>query len=167
MRLSTCAPLCCKYLCCVSRFCTGVRGTWAADPSRCPRGHAANASSGAQSETPRWSWKLGHQQHQDQKTRMVSTSWISPGGLSLSLVRTVFHYNFAPDFTIRLTDKMEKSFTPHFCRVALLTSSGVFDQVERRADCCPLADLDGVHRTVSQNQKCAISFKHLVLTLHE
>ena len=34
----------------------------AADPSKCPRGHKANAR-GAQSEAPRRSWKAGHQQH--------------------------------------------------------------------------------------------------------
>ena len=36
---------------------------WAADPSKRPRAHEAKASSGAQSEAPRRSWKSGHQQH--------------------------------------------------------------------------------------------------------
>ena len=42
-------PLCCKSLCCASRFFAQVaEELWAADPSKCPMGHEANASSGTQ-----------------------------------------------------------------------------------------------------------------------
>ena len=36
---------------------------WTADPSECPMGHEASASSGEQSGAPWRSWKPGHQQH--------------------------------------------------------------------------------------------------------
>ena len=35
---SVCAPLCCKNLCCASRFYTGGRGAGAADPRVCSKG---------------------------------------------------------------------------------------------------------------------------------
>ena len=50
-----------------------------ADPSKCPRGYATKASSGA----PRWSWVPGTSHTPDQKTRTASTCWINPVGLSL------------------------------------------------------------------------------------
>ena len=49
--------LCCKNLFWAFCFCT------AADPSRCPRAHEANASSEAQSRASRRSWKSVHKQH--------------------------------------------------------------------------------------------------------
>ena len=67
---SVCAPLCCKNLCCASLFCMGGRGTCrAADPSKCPRGHEENASSGAQSGAPGQRWKPGHQQYAGQENQ--------------------------------------------------------------------------------------------------
>ena len=52
---------------------------WAADPSRCPRGHEAHASSEVHSEAARRSWEPGHQQHQGARARkpghMECKSW--------------------------------------------------------------------------------------------
>ena len=64
--VSVCAPLCCKNLCCASRFCTGGMGVVGGRSEQISKGPGAmkkNASSGAQSEAPRQSWKPGHQQH--------------------------------------------------------------------------------------------------------
>ena len=85
------APLCCKSMCCASRFCTGGRG-------------AAGTASKQMSKGP-WSKMLaqrnnlrlwdeggsrGRSSTQDQKTRTVSTCWINPGGLSPILFVRLF-----------------------------------------------------------------------------
>ena len=89
---SACAPLCCKNMCCASRFCTGGEG-------------AAGSKSKQMSKGP-WSKMLvqghnlrlrdetggrGRSSTQDKKTRTVSTCWINPGGLAL-----IFTVSFSP-----------------------------------------------------------------------
>ena len=61
----------------VSRFARVVGELWAADPSRCRRGHEANAISGSHSGSRGTTTTWG------QKTKTVSTSCINPAGLSL------------------------------------------------------------------------------------
>ena len=41
LRLSACAPLCCKNMCCASRFCTGGGGAAGSRSKQCPRARAA------------------------------------------------------------------------------------------------------------------------------
>ena len=63
MQNSACAPLCCKNMCCASRFCMGGGGAEAADPSNVQGPVKQNASPGEQSEAPRPRWKPGQQQN--------------------------------------------------------------------------------------------------------
>ena len=57
-------PLCCKNMCCVSRFCTDGRGAAGSRCKQCPGGPVKqNASPGEQSEAPRPRWKPGQEQH--------------------------------------------------------------------------------------------------------
>ena len=60
---SVCAPLCCKNMCCSSRFCTGGGGAAGSRSKQCPRARKANASPGEQSEAPRPRWKPGQGQN--------------------------------------------------------------------------------------------------------
>ena len=58
--MSAPAPLCCKNMCCASRFCTGGGG---AAGSNVQGPVKQNASPGEQSEAPRPRWKPGQEQN--------------------------------------------------------------------------------------------------------
>ena len=60
---SACDPLCCKNMCCASRFARVVGELWAADPSNVQGPVKQNARPGDQSEAPRPRWKPGQEQN--------------------------------------------------------------------------------------------------------
>ena len=70
---SACAPLCCKNMCCASRFCMGGRGAACSKIQANVQGlEKPNASPGEQSEAPRRRWMQGQKQHpgpQDQDSQ--------------------------------------------------------------------------------------------------
>ena len=59
-----CAPLCCKNLCCASRFCTGGGGAGDSRSKNLLEGAMkASARTGHNLSVLNEAWKVGHQQH--------------------------------------------------------------------------------------------------------
>ena len=96
-----------------------VGGLVGSDPSRCPRGHEANASSGTQSGALR-NWRF-------KKPRTVSTSSSNPGGLSLTKLQEArvanWPYGRKPPKTLRphsgkVFPQQRANLRRFFCRLA-------------------------------------------------
>ena len=84
--LSACAPLCCKNMCCASRFCTGGGGAAGSRSKQCPRVHKAKMlAQGNNLRLREQGGSQGRSRTHDKKTRTVSTFWSNPGGISLIL----------------------------------------------------------------------------------
>ena len=83
VRKSACAPLCCKNLCCGSRFCTGGRGAAGSRSKQLPKGPQSKMlAQGSNLRLRDEGGSRGRSSAQDQKTRTVRTCRIDPGGLS-------------------------------------------------------------------------------------
>ena len=100
-RISACAPLCCKNMCCASRFCTGGVGAAGSRSKQCPRARKRqNASPEEQPEAPRPRWKLGQQQNpgpenQDSQHMLEQPRWSFPENYHYRYrleIRMNYHY---------------------------------------------------------------------------